>query len=149
MVGPRRARLTRATDRPEAHAGEPAMATPEHDPRIESLVREAPALKARPLDRRDRLAETALAVALVGVIAAMAVTLPGPGTSTPGLLALLLAVQVLAQRVRFTVGPSTTVPTVLAMVPMLLLLHPAAVPALVVAAGVLSRLPEFLSRRVH
>jgi PAS domain S-box-containing protein len=52
-------------------------------------------------------------------------------------------------RVRFQVGPGLVRPTQLVLVPMLFLLTPLAVPALVAIACVISELPEVAGRRAH
>jgi HD-GYP domain-containing protein (c-di-GMP phosphodiesterase class II) len=125
------------------------MATPDDDPRVEALLREAPSRDAQPLTRRDRVAETGIALILLAAVAAMAAWLPGRESSSVVLAGLLLIVATLANRVRFTVGSCVTVPTQIALLPMLLLLDPAMVPLLAVASQVLSRLPDYLHRRVH
>ena len=125
------------------------MTTPDDDPRVEELHREAPVRAAEPLTRRDRLAESAIAVALVATIVVMALRFHGPATSTWWLAGALLGVHVVAHRVRFAVGSCYTAPTPVVVVPMLLLLQPALVPALIVASSILARLPDYLRRRVH
>jgi putative nucleotidyltransferase with HDIG domain len=119
------------------------------DPRFEALLREAPSRDAEPLSRRDRLAESAMAVALLLALAAMAAWLPAPKTSAVGLAIALFAMQVVAHRVRFTVGSCFTAPTQIAVVPMLLLLHPALAVGLIAASGVVGRLPEIARGRMH
>src|SRR4051812_39664913 len=135
--------------------------TPDNDPRVEELHREAPARAAEPrpggppagaperLPRRDRLAESGIALALVGAMVAMALTLRGPATSSAWLAAVLLAAHVVAHRVRFAVGSCYSAPTPIVAVPMLVLLHPALVPALIVASSILVRLPDYVRGRVH
>ena len=122
--------------------------TPEDDPRVEALLREATSRDAEPLSRRDRLAESGIALALVAVIVCLALWLPGPAGS-PWLAGALLAVQLVAHRIRFAVGSCRAVATQVAVVPMLLLLHPALVLGLLVASGVLGRAPEYLRGRTH
>src|SRR4051794_29347713 len=62
---------------------------------------------------------------------------------------LLVATYAFVARVRFQLGPGLVRPTELVLVPMLFLLPAPAVPALVALAGVLSELPEIISRRAH
>ncbi|HEY3019270.1 MAG TPA: HD-GYP domain-containing protein [Solirubrobacteraceae bacterium] len=124
------------------------MSMPEDDPRVEALLREATALDSEPLSRRDRLAETAIAAALVAAAVAMDRWLPGPSAS-PALVVALLVLSLVAQRVRFAVGSCLSVGTQVAVVPMLLLLHPALTLTLLVASGILVRAPEYLRGRRH
>ena len=125
------------------------MSSAEHDPRAEELLRAAPVRAVEPLSRRDRVTESGFAIALIAVAVAMARWLPGPETSSLGLAALLLCVSVLTQRVRFTIGSVTLVPTHLVIPPMLLLLHPALVIATVVLSGIVCRLPDYVRRAKH
>jgi putative nucleotidyltransferase with HDIG domain len=123
--------------------------TPDDDPRVEELHREAPTRAAEPLTRRDRLAESGIALALVGAMGAMVLMLPAPDTSSLWLAGVLLGVHIAAHRVRFAVGSCYATPTPIAVVPMLLLLHPALVPALIAASSIAVRMPDYLRRRVH
>src|SRR4051794_12645276 len=125
------------------------MSSAEHDPRTEQLLREAPTRAVEPLSRRDRLTESGLAVALVAAVVAMALWLPGPDTSSLPLAALLFAVTLVTQRVRFTIGSVTLPPTLLVSPVMLMLLHPALMVSVTVLAGALSRLPDYLRARKH
>jgi putative nucleotidyltransferase with HDIG domain len=125
------------------------MSSAEHDPRAEELLRSAPVRAVEPLSARDRLTESGFAIALVAVVLAMALWLPAPKTSSLSLAALLLGVSVLTQRVRFTIGSVTLVPTQMVIPPMLLLLHPALVIVVVVLSGTLTRLPDYVRRLKH
>src|SRR3954470_2812258 len=125
------------------------MTTPDDDPRVEALLREAPTQDAEPLTRRDRLAESVIALALVGVTVAFALTAQAPATSTAGMALALGLLHLLARRVRFSIGVVTATPTLLAAAPMMLLLHPALAIGVIVVSGVLSRVPEYVRRRVH
>src|SRR3954471_19710196 len=160
MVGARRATLDRcwratpAPSRvrdgcPKRAEGVLPMTTPTDDPRLEAILREGPARRLEPLSRRDRLVETGSALTLVAVIAAMALWLPGPDSSSPWLAVALTALFTGARRVRFTVGSCTTGPWQVAVVPMLLLLHPALAVSVVVLGGLLSRVDDLVGRRVH
>ena len=125
------------------------MSTAEHDPRAEELLRAAPTRAAEPLSRRDRLTESGFALALVAAVLAMAHWLPGPQTSSLPLAALLVAVSVLAGRVRFTIGSVTLPPIQLVVPPMLLLLHPALVLVVLVVSNVAARAPDYARRVKH
>src|SRR3954469_1006249 len=101
------------------------MTTTDDDPRVEALLREAPVRQAEPLTRRDRVAETGFALALVAVIAVLGVTASAPTSSTVTLAIALGLLQAVARRVLFRMGDCTAGPTLVAVGPMLLLLHPA------------------------
>ena len=102
---------------------------------------------ARPLSRRERTVELVAAGWFVLVASALAAT-ASPYTSVPaGQAVALLATFVLLVRVRFAVGAGFMAPTQLAVVPMLLLLPPGVVPALIGVGLVLDCLPDLLARR--
>jgi anti-anti-sigma factor len=71
------------------------------------------------------------------------------GWDEPLSAVLLTATYVLVDRVSFQLGPGFVSPTQLVFVPMLFLLPPEAVPALVAAGSVLSVLPDIVLRRAH
>src|SRR5947209_7151025 len=119
------------------------------DPLFEALVRETPAREAEALGRRDRATEAGFALGLRAAVAALVVWVPAPATSTIVLALALAAVQTIARCVRFTVGAVTAAPTLLATVPMLLLLHPAVTVLIIVAASLLSRAPSLIRREAH
>src|SRR5215212_2480089 len=106
------------------------MTLTEH-PMIESLLRDHAPRTATPLAGRERASEGAFGAALV--VAALALLLAGPDTGRPfGPMAVaLVALYVLASRVRFSAGAGMTSAEQLVLVPMLLLLPPASVPLLV------------------
>ncbi len=110
-------------------------------------------------DARERrgsereIAVEATAGLLFVVAAGLLVLAGGLGGLRPGLAALLIGVYALVGRVEFPVGAGHVVPTQLILVPMLVMLPPAAVPLAVLCglvsgsalAGLLGRLP---ARRV-
>jgi HD-GYP domain-containing protein (c-di-GMP phosphodiesterase class II) len=124
------------------------MTSPD-DPRVEALLRAAPIRQAEPLSRRDRLAESGLAMVLLAVIAAFAVWAPAPATSTAVLALLLGGVYAVARRVEFSVGDCTASPTLIAVFPMLVLLHPAVALASIVCGTLVSRGDEYFRRETH
>jgi anti-anti-sigma regulatory factor len=101
----------------------------------------------RRLSDRERRVETAFA-ALFAVTAG-AMLAASSGWDEPLSAALLTATYVVVDRVSFQLGPGFVSPTQLVFVPMLFLLPPEAVPALVALGSVLSVLPEVLLRRAH
>jgi HD-GYP domain-containing protein (c-di-GMP phosphodiesterase class II) len=125
------------------------MTIDDEDPRVEALLREAPAREVEPLSRRDRVVEAGVALALVAMIAALALFVPGPQSSTPVMAVVLGVLHIVARRVRFSIGSGTTSPVLLAVVPMLVLLHPALAVATLTLCGLLSRADDFVTRRVH
>ena len=91
-------------------------------------------------DRRERLTESLAALGFLAAASAMALQLPSapvPVATAAWLVGLLCVLH----RVEFDVGEGRTRPIQLVLVPMLLLLPPAAVPLLVAAAFVCARLP--------
>src|SRR4051812_3769882 len=101
----------------------------------------------RRLSGRERRVETAVA-ALFAVTAA-AMLAASSGWDEPLSAVLLTATYALVDRVSFQLGPGFVSPTQLVFVPMLFLLPPEAVPALVAAGSVLSVLPDIVLRRAH
>ena len=87
------------------------------------------------------------------VVAATALLLAGGGVhlhagAAAGTAALLIAVYALVARIEFPVGAGYVVPTQLVLVPMLLVLPPAAVPAAVGAGMVLGNAVDWMFGRV-
>jgi diguanylate cyclase (GGDEF)-like protein len=94
----------------------------------------------------ERRVEAVAAAGFVLAAAGLAVWRGRAPVSTGQTVALVATYAALA-RVRFAVGIGYTMPTQLALVPMLLLLPPAIVPALVGPAKVLSRVPELVEHK--
>jgi putative nucleotidyltransferase with HDIG domain len=125
------------------------MTIDDEDPRVEALLREAPTREVEPLSRRDRVVEAGLALSLVAVIGGLAVGVSGPSTSTPLMAVVLGALHIVARRVRFSLGSGTASPVLLAVVPMLVLLHPALALATLTISGLLARADDYVAGRVH
>ena len=126
------------------------MRAVESDPNVEALMRDAASSESLPLPARERVAEVVGAVALLASCAGIAMLAPEHVGGAQFLTAVALGVlYVVTNRVAFTVGAGFGYPSQLAIVPMLLLLPPALVPLVIVAASALARLPEYVSRRVH
>jgi HD-GYP domain-containing protein (c-di-GMP phosphodiesterase class II) len=83
------------------------------------------------------------------VLATLGLLLVSPVESEVRLAVALVGAYALAAHIRFEVGTGFTVPTQLALVPMLLLTSPALVPVLVVAGNIAGDLPDYLRRRRH
>jgi HD-GYP domain-containing protein (c-di-GMP phosphodiesterase class II) len=119
------------------------------DPAVETLLEDAGRRPAGGLDRREWIAELVAGGAFVAVSAALVVLLPASRGWSPGVVVALVLGLAAAARVEFDVGAGFTIPTELVFIPMLFLAPLAWVPALVAGALVLSRLPDYLSGRVH
>ena len=101
-----------------------------------------------PMEPRELRGEAAAGLAFL-IAAGLLVAFSAPLSGDPALALALVAAYALASHIRFDVGAGFTVPTQLALVPMLLLLDPAIVPLLVLAGNVVSEVPEYISGRRH
>jgi anti-anti-sigma regulatory factor len=103
--------------------------------------------------RRRRLSaqERRVEIVAAGLYAAVALAMltAADGWDEPLSAVLLTGTYALVDRVTFQVGPGGASPTQLVFVPMLFLLPPEAVPALVAAGALLGALPEIVLGRVH
>jgi anti-anti-sigma regulatory factor len=97
-----------------------------------------------PQERRVEIVAAVLFVVVAGVMLAAA-----DGWDEPLSAVLLTITYAVVDRVSFHLGPGQVSPTQLVFVPMLFLLPPEAVPALVAAGSLLGALPEIVARRVH
>ena len=93
------------------------------------------------IDARERRTEAAVAVAFVACAAALAV-IAGPDALDVPVAAWLTGLAFVLLQIEFEVGQGRTRPVQLALVPMLIVLPPALVPALLALANVLARLPQ-------
>src|SRR4051794_27521340 len=97
--------------------------------------------------RDERRIELALGLAFLAAASVLAV---GGGGDVPAAMALALVVSLASlSRVEVAIGSGFAVPTELAVVPMLFLLPPAAVPVLVAAGLVLGRAVDAVTGRRH
>jgi HD-GYP domain-containing protein (c-di-GMP phosphodiesterase class II) len=113
----------------------------------EELWEEARCRVSGPLQARELRGELVAGLSFLAV--AVGLFASAPKDESPLLAVALLLVYALASHIRFDVGAGYTVPTQLALVPMLLLLPPATVPLLVLAGNLLSELPDYLRGRRH
>src|SRR4051812_26719605 len=113
----------------------------------EELLEEARTRVSGPLQPRELRGEIAAGAPFLAVAVAMFAL--GRPEVDPVLALSLVAAYALASHIRFEVGAGYTVPTQLALVPMLLLLPPAAVPLLVLAGNIISELPDYARGRRH
>jgi len=90
-----------------------------------------------------------IAVAALFCVTALALLTGASGWDEPLSAVLLTVTYALVDRVSFQLGPGFVSPTQLVFVPMLFLLPPEAVPALVAAGAIVSVAPEVVLRRAH
>src|SRR3954451_12436426 len=129
--------------------GRSAMTAPDEDPRLEALLRAAPTREVEPLTSRDRVVEGGVALSLAAVVASLALGCAGPDTSSVWLAVILGVLHIVTRRVRFSIGSGTASPVLLAVVPMLVLLHPALALAAIAVSGTLARSDDYVRGRVH
>ena len=98
---------------------------------------------------RERTVTHLLGGAFVIVALACAVAIPADVSFSLGLTLLLIAVYAIVSQVEFEIGPGSAVPTVLVLLPMLVVLPPGAVPLCVAAGLVLGGLVEHLRSQRH
>ncbi len=122
---------------------------PENDPALERALADALERRGRGIGSLERRAGTAMSLLVLSVVAALPLVLPSSRHLDAGLALGMVAAFAIADRVAFRVGAGWAVPTQLVLVPMLFLLPPAWVPALVTVAIALDRTPEFLSGEIH
>ena len=109
------------------------------------FARAVQAARQAGFDAALRLAGGSAAVFHPGALAFASAGEPHDATTA----LLLVATYAFVARVRFQLGPGLVRPTQLVLVPMLFLLAPLIVPALVAGASTLSELPEIARRRAH
>jgi anti-anti-sigma regulatory factor len=117
-----------------------------HDPAADALPYERDTAGRR-LSARERRVETASSVLFV--VVAVGMLTAADGWDEPLSALLLTLTYALVDRVSFQLGPGEVPPTQLVFVPMLFLLPPEAVPALVAAAALLGAAPEIVLGRAH
>jgi HD-GYP domain-containing protein (c-di-GMP phosphodiesterase class II) len=117
-------------------------------PTFEQLFTEGHANQREPVTRRERLSDGGLGLGLFAVALFIA-ALDGRWHVDLDAALALVPLYAIATRVRFYVGAGYTIPTQLALVPMLFAFPPGLVPLFVVLAGTLGRLPDVIERRAH
>jgi putative nucleotidyltransferase with HDIG domain len=117
-------------------------------PAFEQLFAQGHANEHEPLTGRERVSDGALGLALVAAALATA-AVDGHWHVNAAAALALVPLYAVACRVRFYVGAGYTIPTQLALVPMLFAFPPGLVPLLVVAGATLGRLPDVVTHRSH
>jgi HD-GYP domain-containing protein (c-di-GMP phosphodiesterase class II) len=118
-------------------------------PALEEAIERNDERQGEGLERRERAAEIFLAVVTLAAGGVLLALSPGQREFDPWLALALVFACAVAYRVRFHDGAGYTPVTPLVVVPMLLLLPPAAVPLLVAAAMTLGNLHRCLRGDLH
>ena len=103
--------------------------------------------RSRRLPRRELLSELLAAGLFVAVAGALLSSANATAGFRPGVALLLVAIYVVLAGIEFPVGGGNVVPTQLVLIPMLVLLPPATVPALVAAGLLLVKLSDWARRQ--
>jgi HD-GYP domain-containing protein (c-di-GMP phosphodiesterase class II) len=119
------------------------------DPDIEQLLDDARARPCSPVPRKELVAELILGALLLAAVTALALAVPSDRTLSAAGAAGFVLLYAISQRVRFEVGAGHTAPGELVLVPMLLLVPPAATPILVALGCLVARLPAYVRGRQH
>jgi HD-GYP domain-containing protein (c-di-GMP phosphodiesterase class II) len=117
---------------------------------LEGLVAEARERRPQPMPARERAVAAGMAVAYLaaaGVVAA--VVAPDDRPLHLGTVVALVLLTALTMRAQFEVGPGVASPTALAVVPMFFLAPLHLVPLLVPLAQIISRIPDFVTKKAH
>ena len=111
------------------------------------LLEESWTGRSRRLPRRERVTELIAALLFLACVLALSVAPGARSDFDPGAAALLVGVYVAVATIEFPLGAGNVVPTQLVLVPMLVLLPPAAVPLAVAAGLLLAKLVDRLRGR--
>jgi putative nucleotidyltransferase with HDIG domain len=117
-------------------------------PEVEQMFTATRERLSRRLSTRQLRAEAFVSALFLVAATLFALLAPSDHVRVGPMVALVVSLAVLAS-VEFPVGSGWAVPTQLIFVPMLFLMPPAVVPFLVAVAMLLSRVPGFMSRRLH
>jgi diguanylate cyclase (GGDEF)-like protein len=116
---------------------------------VERLLEDSWKLRGERATRRELIVEGVAAGVFLGVAIPLAVPALTQHAPNPFLVVLLVGLYALvAGAIRFPIGAGYVVPSYLVLVPMLLLLPPAAVPLLVAVSLVLASAARFLAKKV-
>src|ERR1700710_860286 len=117
---------------------------------LEGLVAEARERRPQPMPARERAvaAGMALAYLLAAGAVGMAVSPHDRALDLPVVVSLVF-LTALTMRAQFEIGPGVASPAALAIVPMLFLAPLHLVALLVPLAQVVSRIPDFVTKRAH
>jgi putative nucleotidyltransferase with HDIG domain len=118
--------------------------TAELDAASERRVEESRERRSRGMHRRELLAVIPFTVAFLAAAVALAALADAARELSVPLAVAFVVAYAVADRIEFSVGAGSVVPTQLVFVPMLLLLPTPLVPLLVAIAVLLSHLPEYI-----
>src|SRR4051794_27489429 len=117
---------------------------------LEGLVAEARERRPQPMPPRERAVAAGMAIAYLaaaGVIGAVVAPHDRPMELVTVVGLVLLTA--LTMRAQFEIGPGVASPAALAIVPMLFIAPLHLVPLLVPMAQVISRIPDFVTKKAH
>lgn len=126
-----------------------ATTEPDSDPALLRVIVESRAQLGQSLLTREGRFDLLAAISVLAVAIAIPALVDVDRGFDPALAAALVVAYALTSRVEFRVGSGVAVPTQLVFVPMLFLLPTPAVPLCVIIAGLVSRIPEYVSGEVH
>jgi HD-GYP domain-containing protein (c-di-GMP phosphodiesterase class II) len=117
---------------------------------LDGLVAEARARKPQPMPARERWVAVGMAVAYLGATAGVGAAIsPNDRPLHVGTVVALVLLAALTMRAQFEIGSGVSSPTALAIVPMFFLAPLHLVPLLVPLAQIISRIPDWVTKRAH
>jgi HD-GYP domain-containing protein (c-di-GMP phosphodiesterase class II) len=117
---------------------------------LEGLVAEARERRPQPMPARERAVAAGMAVAYLGATALVGMLVADNDRPLHlGTVIALVLLAALTMRAQFEIGTGVASPAALAIVPMLFLAPLHLVPLLVPLAQVISRIPDFVTKRAH
>ena len=117
---------------------------------LEGLIAEARERRPQPMPARERAVATGMAVAYLGAAAVVGtVVSPGDRPLHLGTVVACVLLTALTMRAQFEIGSGVASPAALGIVPMLFIAPLHLVPLLVPLAQVISRIPDFVTKRAH
>src|SRR4051794_5105992 len=117
---------------------------------LEGLIAEARERRPQPMPARERRVAVGMAIAYLATAAAVgAVVGPNDRPLHWGTVIALVLLTALTMRAQFEIGSGVASPAALAIVPMFFLAPLHLVPLLVPLAQVISRIPDFVTKKAH
>ena len=115
---------------------------------VDRLLEETWEAREGRASRRETIVEVVAGAMFVVAAGALLVVSGGPPAVAPGAAALMVALYAVVARVEFPLGAGYVVPTQLVLIPMLFVLPPGAVPALVACGLLLAALVDWRLGRI-
>jgi HD-GYP domain-containing protein (c-di-GMP phosphodiesterase class II) len=117
---------------------------------LEGLVAEARERRPQPMPARERAVAAGMALAYLGATAVVGMLVSdGDRPLHVGTVVAVVLLTALTMRAQFEIGAGVASPAALAIVPMLFLAPLHLVPVLVPLAQVVSRIPDFVTKKAH